>query len=76
MGGTGGKGPNIVIIDESPVRAAILEDGLREAGYQRITLIAEGCPEAGDRPVLLGIGRVFARAVSGAESEPRQSRTA
>jgi two-component system, response regulator / RNA-binding antiterminator len=36
-----GQGPHIVIIDESPVRAAILEDGLREAGYDRITLIAE-----------------------------------
>jgi uroporphyrin-III C-methyltransferase/precorrin-2 dehydrogenase/sirohydrochlorin ferrochelatase len=39
-------------------------------------LAAEGCPEAGDRPVLLGIGRVFARAVSRAEAAPRQSRTA
>jgi response regulator NasT len=36
-----GNDPKIVIIDESPVRAAILEDGLREAGYNRITLIAE-----------------------------------
>lgn len=36
-----GQGPNIVIIDESPVRAAILADGLREAGYDRITLISE-----------------------------------
>lgn len=32
---------NIVVIDENPVRAAILEDGLREAGYTRVTLIGE-----------------------------------
>jgi response regulator NasT len=25
--------PRIVIVDESPIRAAILEEGLREAGY-------------------------------------------
>lgn len=31
----------IVIVDESPVRAAILEAGLREAGYRQIVLIAE-----------------------------------
>jgi two-component system, response regulator / RNA-binding antiterminator len=38
---TSGKELNIVIIDESPVRAAILEDGLREAGYTRVTLVSE-----------------------------------
>jgi response regulator NasT len=32
---------NIVVIDENPVRAAILEDGLRDAGYTRVTRIGE-----------------------------------
>jgi two-component system, response regulator / RNA-binding antiterminator len=32
-------GLNIAIIDENRVRAAILEDGLREAGYSSISLI-------------------------------------
>ena len=32
---------NIVIVDENPVRAAILIDGLREAGYTRVTRIEE-----------------------------------
>ena len=32
--------PHILIIDENMVRAAILEDGLREAGYARIALIS------------------------------------
>jgi response regulator NasT len=32
---------NIVVIDENPVRAAILEEGLRDAGYTRVTLIGE-----------------------------------
>jgi response regulator NasT len=36
-----GNDPKIVIIDESPVRAAILEEGLREAGYERLTLVSE-----------------------------------
>lgn len=31
----------IVIVDESPVRAAILEDGLREAGYSAVHHISE-----------------------------------
>jgi response regulator NasT len=31
----------IVIVDESPIRAAILEDGLREAGFVQVTRIAE-----------------------------------
>jgi response regulator NasT len=31
---------NIVIVDDSPVRAAILEDGLREAGYLNVVRIA------------------------------------
>jgi response regulator NasT len=30
---------NIVIVDDSPVRAAILEDGLREAGYVNVVRI-------------------------------------
>jgi response regulator NasT len=32
---------NIIVIDENPIRAAILEEGLREAGYIRISHIAE-----------------------------------
>jgi len=31
----------IVIVDESPVRAAILEDGLREAGFMHVERIAD-----------------------------------
>src|SRR3954451_16280320 len=30
---------NIVIVDDSPVRAAILENGLREAGYLNVVRI-------------------------------------
>jgi two-component system, response regulator / RNA-binding antiterminator len=33
--------PKIVIVDESPIRAAILEEGLREAGYTSVVLISE-----------------------------------
>jgi response regulator NasT len=33
-------GLRILIIDENAVRASILEDGLREAGYLRITIVA------------------------------------
>ncbi len=33
--------PKIVIVDESPVRAAILEQGLREAGYIEVAHISE-----------------------------------
>ena len=32
---------NIVVIDEDPVRAAILESGLREAGLTRVTMLNE-----------------------------------
>jgi response regulator NasT len=32
---------NIVIVDENPIRAAILEDGLREAGFTQVVRIAE-----------------------------------
>jgi len=32
---------NIVIVDENPIRAAILEDGLREAGFTQVIRIAE-----------------------------------
>ena len=31
----------IVIVDENPIRAAILEDGLREAGYIHVVRVAE-----------------------------------
>jgi two-component system, response regulator / RNA-binding antiterminator len=31
----------IVIVDENPIRAAILEDGLREAGHMNVTRIAD-----------------------------------
>jgi two-component system, response regulator / RNA-binding antiterminator len=33
--------PKIVIIDESPIRAAILEEGLREAGYTEVVQVNE-----------------------------------
>jgi len=33
--------PKIVIVDENPVRAVILADGLREAGYRQVTHIKE-----------------------------------
>jgi response regulator NasT len=33
--------PKIVIVDESPIRAAILEEGLREAGYADVIHIGE-----------------------------------
>ena len=33
--------PKIVIVDESPIRAAILEEGLREAGFTRVVHIRE-----------------------------------
>src|SRR5437868_1089692 len=33
--------PNIVIVDESPIRAAILVEGLREAGFTGVTHISE-----------------------------------
>jgi response regulator NasT len=33
--------PKIVIVDESPIRAAILEEGLREAGFAGVTHISE-----------------------------------
>lgn len=32
---------HIVVIDENPVRAAILEEGLRDAGYTRVSRIGE-----------------------------------
>ncbi len=35
------QSPKIVIVDESPIRAAILEEGLREAGYGRVMRISE-----------------------------------
>src|ERR671937_1629071 len=33
--------PKIVIVDESPIRAAILEEGLREAGFTEVVHIRE-----------------------------------
>ena len=35
------QSPKIVIVDESPIRAAILEEGLREAGYTGVAHINE-----------------------------------
>ncbi|MBW7964931.1 ANTAR domain-containing response regulator [Bradyrhizobium sp. BR 10261] len=35
------QSPKIVIVDESPVRAAILEEGLREAGFTQVVHIGE-----------------------------------
>ena len=35
------KNLNIVIVDPSPVRAAILEEGLHEAGFKRVCLISD-----------------------------------
>ena len=35
------QAPKIVIVDESPIRAAILEGGLREAGYASVVRISE-----------------------------------
>src|SRR6201747_703179 len=33
--------PKIVIVDESPIRAAILEEGLREAGFTNVIHLSE-----------------------------------
>jgi response regulator NasT len=35
------RSPKIVIVDESPIRAAILEEGLREAGFTGVVHISE-----------------------------------
>ena len=35
------QSPKIVIVDESPIRAAILEEGLREAGFTSVAHISE-----------------------------------
>jgi response regulator NasT len=35
------QSPKIVIVDESPVRAAILQEGLREAGFTEVVHISE-----------------------------------
>src|SRR5436305_6277439 len=35
------QSPKIVIVDESPIRAAILEEGLREAGFAGVRHISE-----------------------------------
>lgn len=31
--------PRILVIDENRIRAAVIEDGLREAGYEHVTLV-------------------------------------
>jgi response regulator NasT len=41
QGGSRDSSLKIAIVDESPVRAAILEDGLREAGFTQVERIAE-----------------------------------
>lgn len=33
--------PSVLVIDDNPVRAAIIEAGLREAGHERVTVITE-----------------------------------
>jgi response regulator NasT len=33
--------PSILVIDENRIRAAIIEEGLREAGYARVTLVSD-----------------------------------
>src|SRR3954451_13848934 len=38
---TAEQSPKIVIVDESPIRAAVLEEGLREAGYTGVVHISE-----------------------------------
>ena len=35
------QSPKIVIVDESPIRAAILQEGLREAGFTHVVHISE-----------------------------------
>ena len=35
------QSPTIVIVDESPIRAAILEEGLRDAGFTQVVHISE-----------------------------------
>ena len=35
------QSPKIVIVDESPIRAAIIEEGLREAGFTQVVHISE-----------------------------------
>ena len=35
------QSPKIVIVDESPIRAAILEEGLREAGFTGVVHVSE-----------------------------------
>src|SRR6058998_324723 len=37
----GESSPKIVIVDESPIRAAILEEGLREAGFTGVVHVSE-----------------------------------
>ena len=34
------QSPKIVIVDESPIRAAILQEGLREAGFTQVVHIS------------------------------------
>ena len=32
---------NVLVIDENRIRASVIEDGLRDAGYVRVTIIAD-----------------------------------
>ena len=41
QGGPRDASLKLVIVDESPIRAAILEDGLREAGFVQVERITE-----------------------------------
>ena len=47
--------PKIVIVDESPIRAAILEEGLREAGFAGVVHISEMQSLYSARIVLSGL---------------------
>jgi two-component system, response regulator / RNA-binding antiterminator len=38
---TGSSGLKIIIVDESPIRAAILQEGLREAGFHDVALLSD-----------------------------------
>src|SRR6218665_583861 len=38
-GGMKASGLNVLVIDENRIRAAIIEEGLRDAGYDQVTVI-------------------------------------
>ena len=52
------QSPKIVIVDESPIRAAILQEGLREAGFTAVEHIRE-MQNLIERAVILSSGRVL-----------------